>query len=74
MMRTSVLFLVFSALVACSLAAPAAQTAPSPAELLNTLSAGLNVLSKYSVSQNFYLNESCQLNCMAVTEGKSMHY
>lgn len=53
MMRTSVIFLVFSAVVACSLAAPtldrrARQTTSSSA--LNTLSTGLSMLSKHAVS------------------------
>ena len=55
MMRTSVVFLVLSALVACSLAAPtldrrARQVLPSAETLLNTLSTGLDILSKHSVS------------------------
>ena len=60
-MRTSIVFLVFSALVACSLAAPAVlerrarQTVPSAAENMNALKTGLNVLSKHAVSQSIHM-------------------
>lgn len=76
-MRISIVFLVvFSALAACSLAAPAVlerkarQTVPSSAANMNALITGLNLLSKNSVSQSIYM----QVQASFVVKPPNNHY